>query len=1309
MSTSVEARSARLRERLDGGTEGAPVRLGRYDVVGYLGRGGMGTVYLGVDRERGHRVAIKLLSRLDSKALIHFKDEFRSVADLRHDNLVGMHELSNEDGVMYFVMEHVEGVDFVRWARHLEDTRHAGLASSRTLMGLDDDSNAPSSAGSEFSLADMSLTEAPDEPLTGTISDPSTDWEVRPPSRTAEPSAPSEFGRLRDAMVQLVRGVQALHRHGVLHLDLKPSNILVTETGRVVVLDFGLVRHLTDATVDESIRSAGTPAYMAPEQIMGDRPNEAADWYALGGILYRALTGRRPFVANSIMAMQWVKMTTVPPSPHELLPEVPLDLSDLSIALLNSDPKQRPDGAELLQLLGASDDEAAHRTTASLPYVGRRAELSRLHDALASLTAESGPAVVHVHGPSGIGKSALMRQFLREIRSRRSTWLFRGRCYERESIPYKGFDGLLDRLARHLRRLPRPKAERYVPDKFTPELVAVFPVMNLVEAFADHSRQRPAVSDPMELRRRAWQAVREMFAAIGARRPVVLHIDDFQWADRDTAELLASLTSGEGLPNTLVSLTYRTEEASQNPEIQQWFEGSAGRSAVDITLGPLSAQDAAELARVALTSFGVSDEAATSVAEEAAGIPFFLEELTRYLGEVNDASVTDISLDEMLVQRVARLPEVSRRLVEVAAVAGGPVRQRTAFEVAGLKASELPVLWELRAANLLAASGVGPEDPLELYHDRLRQAVVEHLPRDVKQRHHRALGASLAGSFGDEDGPWLFDAVRHFQACSELLDADEQALAAQLALRAGDRAKRGAAFPLAFEAYESGLGWLAEGAWEADYDLALGLYTGAAQSAYLTAQWDILDARYAEVRQHARTAMDEAVAAEVAIDGATARGEYAAAVAMSHRMLNALGVELPDEPTEADVGAAFTAALELLTRIGEDGLLALPDVEDPMVLAAMKIQIRAAPAAYFAAPLLLPLIACNLIQTSARDGLSTATPYALGLFGIVLNTMAMYDVSHTWGEVGKKLLTRWDDRSLEASTRHVLENLVTNWLVPLRDTVERTLDIYAIGLETGDFEYAGYSAHNYLTGGFYAGAYDLAPLRAKGEALGDELRALGVNAVIVHEPFEQLVKSLVGDTEGPGSLDDDRYTAEESLELALSTGAMSGAVLLYANRGFAQTLCGDAMLAVEYFKEARVLQQAAPSTWHIPSIYQYGAVATVHVWDRLSEERRAEERAALAHGLEMMKGIARFAPANAAHKVSLMEGVVALLDGDVSAARALFVTSVEQALAEQWRNDAGMAWEMIAVCDDDPTEALSNAKALYQEWGATAAVARLSG
>jgi hypothetical protein len=398
--------------------------LGGYEILGELGRGGMGVVYKARDRGRGGQVALKTLPGADPAALYRFKHEFRSLAGVAHENLVTLYELTADGPVWFFTMELVEGTDFLSHVR----------------------------------------------------------------SGAAPGQGPADMGRLRSALRQLTAALEALHRAGKLHRDLKPSNVRVTPAGRVVVLDFGVAAELDPGGQHETTggRVIGTPEYMAPEQAAGRPVSAAADWYSVGVMLYRALTGHLPY-RGEILQVLCDKQEHDPPEPRQLVPQTPAALNNLCMGLLCRDPAARLGAAALLAWVEEEGEPPAPSlrpvgAAAASPFVGREEHLRVLAGAYVAVR-EGRPVVAQVYGRSGVGKSALVQHFLSDLTATGEAVVLAGRCYEQESVPYKALDSLVDALSRYLRRLGPLEVQALLP-RDTAHLARLFPVLGQVEAVA---------------------------------------------------------------------------------------------------------------------------------------------------------------------------------------------------------------------------------------------------------------------------------------------------------------------------------------------------------------------------------------------------------------------------------------------------------------------------------------------------------------------------------------------------------------------------------------------------------------------------------------------------------------------------------------------------------------------------------------------------------------------------------------------------------------------------------------------------------
>ena len=872
-----------------------------YDILDELGSGGMGVVYRAHDRRRGADVALKTMQRVDGASLYRFKQEFRAILDVTHPNLVSLYELVSDGRNWFITMELIDGVDFLRYVRSAPPA--PGDPDQSTLA-----SDGPASIIGSDPLSATVTKQEETEGATQTPLSPTGRLDPRPttnqPPRAATGLPPEGRRRLRDALRQLAEGIAALHAAGKLHRDIKPSNVLVTRTGRVVLMDFGLA---TEQDREGIARSAegqvvGTVAYMAPEQAAGLPLSSASDWYSVGVMLYQALTGRLPFLGGSL-AILMDKQKYEPPPPRELVPDVPEDLNALGVELLRRDPRARPSGREVLRRLGSLTSEPGSSPTlttlsaADLPLIGRDRHLKALAAAFEAVAARR-TVVLNVHGRSGVGKSALLQRFLDGLAERDAAVVLAGRCYERESMPFKALDSLIDALSRFLRRLPDHEAQTLMPRDIGP-LARVFPVLRRVEAVASAPKRAVESPDPQERRRRAFAALRELLARLGDRRPLVLAIDDLQWGDADSLAALAEVVRPPDPPVLLLLGCYRSEDAATNPSLRTMLAPSEAIHPAlerrEVAVEPLAHDESRDLA---LALLGRADPAtrsqAEAIARESGGNPLFVAELARAVhGEAEGPVVgttppgEPIALDEVLWSRILRLPDDARRLLEVIAISGRPLRPTVAWRSLGLESDERAALAPLRSGRLIRRTALSEAEEVETYHDRVRETIVARLEPEVVRHHHGRLAHTLEAS-GRADPEVL---GVHFQG------AGEPEKAAEHYARAAGQAAEALAFDRAARLYRLALELRPPGRVPADGEacrLRAGLAEALANAGrgaeaareYLAATAGATVADTFEFRRRA--------AMQFLISGHIDQG-----LATLHTVLEAVGLNLPGTPRRA--------------------------------------------------------------------------------------------------------------------------------------------------------------------------------------------------------------------------------------------------------------------------------------------------------------------------------------------------------------------------------------------------------------------------
>lgn len=700
----------------------------RFELCERVGAGGFGDVFEAFDHELEMAVALKMLRSPRPSAAVHLKREFRALADVAHPNLLTLYELFISLPHSFFTMELVRGSTFIEHVRGpllaLSDVRPIGV--------LDE------------TLATSSVEE--DEAVGA------------PPSRgESEVCARGvDEDRLRAALLQIVRGLSALHATGKLHRDIKPSNVLVAGDGHVLVSDFGLV------TAWSSVRGArfsGTAAYAAPEQALGSA-SPASDWYSVGCMLFEALTGELPFTGQPMQVLAAKQQFDAPRVSGS-------ELGELTRRLLSRDPAKRPSGAAILSELSPNATVAVPLQRTAGEFVGRRAEI----EVLLRAVAEPGLSVVQVVAPSGVGKSSLLER-LRALSSH-AVWLS-SRCHERETVPFNAVDGLVDALCDHVATWPRAECEARLPAELG-ALARIFPsVSRLTRAPAVASVRQDEDGD--RVRTAAFAGLRALFACVARDCPTVAVIDDMQWADRDSRLLLDEIFASDPPPLTLVI-------ASREPTFT--LPGM-----LQIALEPLGDRDAAQLAASLLGS--EPDDARTqAVVREAGGYPLFIRELACGEGGAAD-------LDDALWRRVGQLDPGSREMVALLSLAGEAFPSSVIRAAAGLEPIEHERIARRLCVEGFARRGAERGRPtLETSHDRVREAVEKQLAEETRIRAHHALADALVSCGSSEKRPRLV--MHHLEAAGDL------ARAGLFAEKAARQAEDALAFDNAAELYAAAL------------------------------------------------------------------------------------------------------------------------------------------------------------------------------------------------------------------------------------------------------------------------------------------------------------------------------------------------------------------------------------------------------------------------------------------------------------------------------------------------------------------------
>lgn len=638
----------------------------RFDVLARLGDGGSGVVYRARDRRSGSDIALKVMRRQQGDGLTQFRAEFSALQLLRHPNLVELYDLVEEQGRVLLAMELVEGHGLFEFLR--EDTS-------------------------------------------------------------------CERRRVRESFRQLAEALLYLHRELRVHRDVKPSNVRVTPEGRVVLLDLDFAWLESDEDAfhfepERPLRPAGTALYMAPEQAALSEVRAASDWYALGVVLYEALTGSLPWRGTELEVLM-AKQDGKPTPPHELDASIPLDLSDLCVDLLGPVPELRPSGDGVLQRLALTFDAVvrAPRTFGSTCWVGRKEELERLHAAF--LRSREGPVVVRVQGAAGLGKTALCARFSEEIaRQYPDAVVLQSACPRYPERPHAPFSAALMRLS----EIANERVSSLLREDQA-LLVRAFPQVARIFSAVHEESLASLLPDPLERRFRLVEAFGALLHEVAAVHPLVWWFDDYEWADLDSQRLLSALVRNKLGPRVLFLLCDESAFGQR-----AYTEPSAHET---LQLADLAPDEARALLRKSglLTAL---DEVAEQKAEVLPGNPLLLEYSARQALEEGSPRVGERTLAQLIAERIAALPEPARKLLYLLATARDPLTEELCQSASGLSRSEFARHCSvLEARELMRKQRSLDGTLLAVAHAAIAECVDSELLGGQRAEVHRRLAQAL--------------------------------------------------------------------------------------------------------------------------------------------------------------------------------------------------------------------------------------------------------------------------------------------------------------------------------------------------------------------------------------------------------------------------------------------------------------------------------------------------------------------------------------------------------------------------------------
>ncbi|MEG4146679.1 AAA family ATPase [Microcoleus sp. Pol12B5] len=1166
-----------------------------------------------------------------------------------------------------------------------------------------------------------------------------------------------------------------IHSANIIHKQINPSNIVYNpETEQLKIIDFGISTQLSRETpiLKNPGILEGTLAYISPEQTgrMNRSVDYRADFYSLGVTFYELLTGKLPFETEDALELVHCHIARQSVPAHEIEPEISLIVSQIVRKLMAKNAENRYQTAlgikqDLetclfkfqatgnIEMFALGTRDITDRFLISERLYGRETEVFNLLNAFERVSTGSAEMML-VAGFSGIGKTAVVNEVHKPI-ARQRGYFIKGKYDQfQRNIPFSAFVQAFRELMGQLLSESDAQLHRWKTLILTEVGESGQVLIDVIPELEHIIGAQPAA---LELSGSAAQnrfnLLMQKFVQVftQAEHPLVMFLDDLQWADSASLKLLQLLMEDTG--HLLVLGAYRDNEVSSAHPFMLTVDEivKSGATVNTITLQPLSLADINQLvADTLICDLSLAGPLTELVYQKTQGNPFFSTQFLKALYEdgqiIFDWNVRHWQCDiaqarlahasdvvELMAVQLQKLPAESQDVLKLAACIGAQFD----LETLAVVSEELPEqtassLWRALQEGLILVIAEGykcfPQTDAQFppgsvanptykfLHDRVQQAAYSLIPENKKKATHLKIGQLLLHKYSDiEREEKLFDMVGHLNQGIELINhLSEREALAQLNLEAGGKARSSTAYTAARVYLQIGIQLLTANCWQSQYELTLKLYVAAAEVAYLNADFDGMEQMAARVLQNAQTILDKIKIYEIQIVAQTAQSKTLEAIAVARDALWQLGVELPTEADETLIGKALQSLAEQLSGRKIEELIDLPVMSDPQTQAAMPILAMLFAPILQGIPGLVPLLSSTMVSLSLSFGNAPASTVGYAIHGLVLSAfLGEAKTGYSFGKLALSLLDRVNAREFKCITHNMFGAFIQHHQNAMRAGIPTLKEGFMAGMETGDFLNAGYNIATYSYINFYGGVEldTWEPELAVYSATLAQVKQYSARTYLHME--RQMLHNLREVRTLSDCLIGEAYDETVMIPKHYQDREFSAIALIYVYKLLLAYSFGNYPAALNYISSAKECVMALSGLVHVPIFHFYAALTHLALLPTHLETEQADILASVETHQTTLQQWAQNAPMNHLHKWYLVEAEKHRVLGNKAEAIEMYDRAISLAKENQFLNEEALANELAAKFylewDKEKFAQLYMIEAYYCyiQWGATAKVTDL--
>ncbi|MCW5315350.1 AAA family ATPase [Nostoc sp. KVJ3] len=1140
--------------------------------------------------------------------------------------------------------------------------------------------------------------------------------------------------------ISLCDTLDILYRHRIIHKDIKPANILINpETKQVKLIDFSIASLLpreTQTLISPNVLE-GTLAYISPEQTgrMNRGIDYRTDFYSLGVTFYELLTGKLPFESNDPMQLihcHIAKKVSVLADSKE----IPKVVSDIVIKLMAKNAEDRYQSAfglkydlenclyqlkeaEKIEYFQIAQRDICDRFIIPDKLYGRETEIKTLLQAFERVSTGTTEMML-IAGFSGIGKTAVVNEVHKPIVRQRG-YFIKGKYDQfNRNIPFSAFVEAFRNLIGQLLTESDAQIQQWktkILEAVGENGQVIIEVTPELEKIIGTQTPAPELSGTAAQNRfnLLFQKFTQVFTS--KEHPLVMFLDDLQWADSASLKLIQLLMADTG--HLFLIGAYRDNEVNPaHPLMLTLNEIQKTAATVNtITLIPLNQGKVNELVAETLKcSENLALPLSQLVYKKTQGNPFFATQFLKALHQdglikfdfdlgcwqCDIAAVTVRSLTSDVVEFMAlqlqKLPKSTQEVLKLAACVGNQfdlatlaiVSEKSEIETATdlwtalqegliLPQSEVYKFYQEEDNQELVLSNRNANKLLAQYkflHDRVQQAAYFLIAEDRKQATHLKIGRQLWHNLPQsEQESQLFTIVNHLNVGRELiLDPSERDRVARLNLQASQKAQASVAYETSRRYCYAGQLFLSDASWKENYPLRFELAIATIKAEYFNHNLQVAQQLSEETLEKAKTLLDRIKIQELQILFKINQNKMNEAISLAIDVLGILEIPLPKESQKIQAEIELLRQEIALPTEQIANLILLETVNDEEKIAAIRILTNASSASYIADPNIYPAIVLHSARHCMKYGNSPLAASAYSWYGALL--CGVYDeieAGYEFGKLSLQLLEKFNARTLMAKVNNMFNVFIRPWKEHLQNTIADLPEAIQSGFENGDVEYAFYAAVHYCNYLFYRGSL----LDAVQQAQKCYLPAIIKAKYEFHEDFlrinQQVVANLLGETDEPQYLQGSILEGETSLSQWLQNNIVFLVLCFYEAQTRLAYLFEDYIGAVEAGEKGWQYRQAAMGTLYVSEHNFYYSLALLA--NGILTSQQSDRLAANQNQLRVW---AKFAPSNFQHKYDLVEAERYRLMGEKTNAIEQYDRSIALAKENGYIQEEALANELAA-------------------------------